>query len=95
MVRFHGVMLNLSIDNKKSLRVQDLSGDRMKVNLDHDYIVNIYDYPVWAAKVFTLNRFKQICTDHHLLVTSAIRCGFAINTVTIVAKAYFMIEPQF
>ena len=67
MVRFHGVMLNLSIDNKKSLRVQDLSGDRMKVNLDHDYIVNIYDYPVWAAKVFTLNRFKQICNKCHQL----------------------------
>ena len=64
MIRFCGVILKMSIDDRK-LGGYEAYFKEMEVNLSRDYNVKLNDFPPWAAKVFSLHRFKQIRAAFH------------------------------
>ncbi len=88
MVRFHGVMLNLSIDNK------NLWGYETYLGIGWRLILIMIILLTFMIIQFGQQR-SSLSTDSSRYATSAISWGFAIKTATIAAKAYFMIEPQF
>ena len=60
MIRFHGVLLKMSIDNHNLGGYEAYFIENQQVNLGRDYHVTLTGYPAWAAKVMTLQQFEQI-----------------------------------
>lgn len=96
MVRFHGVILKMSIDNRSLGGYESYFETNLQVNLGLDYMVTLKDYPPWAALVFSVNRFKQIRAAYHPEVgASSVRdkchqLRFAINSLNAASKATFI-----
>ena len=65
MIRFHGVVLKMSIDDRKLGGYEAYFVDNMQINLGRAYSIRLNDFPAWASKIFTLSRFKQIRAAYH------------------------------
>ena len=96
MVRFLGVILKMSIDDRKLGGYVAYFDQDLRVNLGRSYSVKLEDYPPWALKVFSLIRFKQIRSAFHPEVgASSIgdKCHqlrYAIETLNATSKAVFI-----
>ena len=54
MVRFHGVLLKMSVDNRELGGYKSYFTERLSVNLSRTYSVELTNYPAWALKVMSL-----------------------------------------
>ena len=65
MYRFFGVLLKMSIDNRKMGGYKAYFKAKPTVYLTNDYSMTLHSYPAWASKVFTLGRFQQLRAAFH------------------------------
>ena len=65
MHHFFGVLLKMSIDNRKLGGYKAYLKAKPTIYLSNDYSMALDSYPVWASKVFTLGRFQQIRAAFH------------------------------
>ena len=65
MVRFLGIILKMSINNRELGGYASYFANRKSVNLGRRYYVELNDYPAWADQGMSLHSFKQICTSIH------------------------------
>ncbi len=65
MIRWHGVILKMSIDNRKIGGYESYFSPPEKICLSSTHIHTVNDFPAWAAEVFTIRRFKQIRAAYH------------------------------
>ena len=100
MLRFHGMVLKMSIDDRKLGGYEAYFTEGMSINLGRNYSVTLTDYPAWAAKVMTLSRFKQIRAAYHPEVGSSTigdKCHqlrYAIDTCNATSKTTFVVGPD-
>ena len=97
MIRFHGMVLKMSIDDRKLGGYEAYFTEGMSINLGRNYSVMLSDYPAWAAKVMSLSRFKQIRAAYHPEVGSSTigdKCHqlrYAIDTCNGTSKTTFVV----
>ena len=64
MIRFNGMVLKMSIDDRKLGGYEAYFKEEIPVSLGEGYTVTLNDYPAWASKIMPLWRFKQIYERH-------------------------------
>ena len=65
MIRFHGLILKMSVDGRNLGGYQAYFIEKHQVNAGTNYYIELDGFPAWAAKVMTLQRFKQIRAAFH------------------------------
>ena len=98
MVRFHGIMLKMSIDDRQLGGYRAYFEEDLNIMFALDY--GVVDFPVWAKKVIPLEHFKKIRAAYHPEVgTSEIRekchqLHYGINLLNQALKATFVPGPN-
>lgn len=59
MIRFHGMVLKMSIDDRKLGGYEAYFTEGMSINLGRNYSVTLTDYPAWASKV-TMEKKRRL-----------------------------------
>ncbi len=59
MIVFHGVILEMSIDDRNLSGYKSYFDDCIKINCSHECFVTLEDFLASASKYFTLRRSKQ------------------------------------
>ena len=65
MIRFHGMILKMSVDDRNLGGYGAYFNEIHQVNTGTDYFIVLEGFPAWAAKIMTLPRFKQIRAAFH------------------------------
>ena len=100
MIRFHGIVLKMSIDDRKLGGYEAYFTEGMSINLGRNCSVTLTDYPAWAIKIMSLSRFKQIRAAYHPEVGSSTigdKCHqlrYAIDTCNATSKTTFVVGPD-
>ena len=65
MIRFHGMILKMSIDDRELGGYTAYFTEQMSVNCLRSHSVKLTDYMAWGLKIMSLHRFKQIRASFH------------------------------
>ena len=65
MIRFHGMILKMSIDDRELGGYTAYFTEEMSVNCSRSFSVKLTDYMAWGLKIMSLRRFKQIRASFH------------------------------
>jgi len=100
MIRFHGILLKMSIDNRSLGGYESYFTEIHQVNAGRDYFIPLEGFPAWANKVMTLSRFKQIRAAFHPEVgmsdigDKCHQLRFAIDKMNLAARRTFLPGPD-
>ena len=100
MIRFHGIILKMSIDPRKFGSYETYFYDsKLKVNWSEYESIPITGMSTWAANVMTFDRFKQIRSAYHpeSLDTTHDKCvqiRFTINKLNKASGETFIVGTE-